>query len=624
MIGARKIPTVAILAAFLSAGGSWAEALKFRLILDPGDLERAKSPVEVRLAAGRDAPQRAFSSLGPEPEALLKAVGSWKYIPAQVEILPGGAIVRFVAERLKAGKPMTYELVLAGGRAKAGGGFKLAEGKGFLDLIWGGKPVWRHMTEYDPTRREETYKPYLHLFDVSGRRFITKGPGGLYSHHRGIFLGWNRTEARGKAMDFWHCPDVAQKHAGYIQDREHLGPVMGRAAFMTDWLDGQGRQVVRDIRETSTWRLDEQEWLLDWRITLKTAGGQVELGGDPQHAGFQFRAAQEVADRKAETIYIRPAEASGGENDVWENCGWAASRFEIAGRPYAVLHMNDPANPTPTVYSTRDYGRFGAFFAGSLKPEGRMNLRYGILVLGPGARPARDRGYFEQRYMDFTNPVACRISRLPGDSEAVNSGERLPAKPPPGALVLFDGNGLNEWIHRDGGAGTWPVKRDCMETSGGDLMTKRKFNDFLLHLEFLCPGLPKEVTGQKRSNSGVYIQRRYEIQILDSYGLEPGKGDCGAIYGQKAPDFNACRPPDSWQSYDITFRSPRWDKGGDKAENARITVFHNGLLIHDDVAVTGKTGAGDKEGPDPGPILLQDHGDDVLFRNVWIVPRDGG
>ncbi|MHC4086050.1 MAG: 3-keto-disaccharide hydrolase, partial [Planctomycetota bacterium] len=157
----------------------------------------------------------------------------------------------------------------------------------------------------------------------------------------------------------------------------------------------------------------------------------------------------------------------------------------------------------------------------------------------------------------------------------------------------------------------------------GSIITKRDFKDFKLHIEFKLPKLPPNVKGQGRGNSGVYIQRRYEIQILDSYGQPPRKNEGGSIYKFKAPDTNACKKPGEWQSYDIKFRAARFEGEGEnakKVKDARITLLHNGVLVHDDVDVPNKTGAGQKEGPEPGPILLQDHGNEVWFRNIRIVP----
>lgn len=187
----------------------------------------------------------------------------------------------------------------------------------------------------------------------------------------------------------------------------------------------------------------------------------------------------------------------------------------------------------------------------------------------------------------------------------------LGLSPPPGAIVLFDGQASDEL-------------RAARVTDDGLLMegalTQRSFEDFTLHVEFRLPFMPT-ASGQGRGNSGIYIQQRYEVQILDSFGLVPEFNDCGALYRQRPPALNMCFPPLVWQTYDINFRAARFNDDGEKIADARITVRHNGVLIHDDVEIAAKTGAGQPEGPDPRPILFQNHRDPVRYRNIWIVPH---
>ncbi len=203
-------------------------------------------------------------------------------------------------------------------------------------------------------------------------------------------------------------------------------------------------------------------------------------------------------------------------------------------------------------------------------------------------------------------------------------GQTGKAKPKE-AIVLFDGTDFSQWRHTDGTAVRWKIIGGAMETAvgQGSIVTKRRFQDFRLHVEFNIPVKPAAEDKWGHGNSGVYLQRRYEVQILDSYGRAVGKKDCGAVYNFRSPDKNVCKQAGQWQSYDIIFRGARFEgKGGDssKFENARITVRHNGVLIHNDVELFDKTGAGLAEGPQPGPILLQDHGNAVRFRNIWIIP----
>src|SRR5262249_9794574 len=151
--------------------------------------------------------------------------------------------------------------------------------------------------------------------------------------------------------------------------------------------------------------------------------------------------------------------------------------------------------------------------------------------------------------------------------------------------------------------------------------TKKTFKDFKLHVEFILPFQPA-AGGQSRGNSGVYLQNRYEVQVLDSFGLEGKDNECGAIYERFAPAVNMCLPPLQWQTYDIDFKMARFDADGKKTANARVTVLHNGVKVHDDVEVPGPTGFGQPEKDTPGPIYLQDHGNPVFYRNIWLVPNN--
>jgi hypothetical protein len=188
-------------------------------------------------------------------------------------------------------------------------------------------------------------------------------------------------------------------------------------------------------------------------------------------------------------------------------------------------------------------------------------------------------------------------------------------------VTLFDGDGLDRWQHTDGRPVEWPVTDGAMEVCCGDIRTKNSYDDFKLHVEYWLPKLPPDVTGQDRANSGVYLQDRYELQILDSYGdTTPDTNEAGAIYLKKAPDVNAARAPETWQSYDIVFHAARYDAEGNKTSDARVTVVWNGKKIHDDVTVDGPTGGGIAEGPAAGAIRLQDHGNKVRYRNIRIEP----
>src|SRR5205814_4975648 len=155
------------------------------------------------------------------------------------------------------------------------------------------------------------------------------------------------------------------------------------------------------------------------------------------------------------------------------------------------------------------------------------------------------------------------------------------------------------------------------------VLTKIPVDAFHMHVEFKTPFMPT-ARDQQRGNSGVYIQRRYEVQILDSFGLEGAFNEAGSLYRQTPPDLNMAFPPLTWQTYDIWFTPPQFAADGKtKTANARITVLHNGIPIHWHREITAKTGGGQQEAPQPLPIQLQDHGNPVMYRNIWLVPGEG-
>jgi len=185
------------------------------------------------------------------------------------------------------------------------------------------------------------------------------------------------------------------------------------------------------------------------------------------------------------------------------------------------------------------------------------------------------------------------------------------AKPPKEALVLYDGTSTNAWQnpHLD--------KRNLIAAG---TKTVKTFKNYTLHAEFILPFVPKG-RGQARGNSGVYMQDRYEVQVLDSFGLKGLNNECAGIYSQIAPSMNMCYPPLTWQTYDIDFQMARFDTSGKKVKDAVISVRHNGITVHDKTAIAKPTGGGKPEDPTGGPIQLQGHGNPVYFRNIWIVEK---
>ncbi len=199
-----------------------------------------------------------------------------------------------------------------------------------------------------------------------------------------------------------------------------------------------------------------------------------------------------------------------------------------------------------------------------------------------------------------------------GRLERIKRGSpTMGAEAPAGATVLFDGSGTDQFT-------TAQMTKEGLLMEGAD--TRPMFQDFNLHVEFRLPYMPNS-EGQKRGNSGCYLQSRYEVQVLDSFATTPVFNGCSALYRFKSPDLNMCLPPLQWQTYDIKFTAPRWGADGKKIRNARITVWQNGVKTQDDVELPNKTGAGKVEEPTLLPIRFQNHSDPVRYRNIWVVDR---
>ncbi len=187
-------------------------------------------------------------------------------------------------------------------------------------------------------------------------------------------------------------------------------------------------------------------------------------------------------------------------------------------------------------------------------------------------------------------------------------------------IYLFDGDSLDGFYDfATGGAAAWEVRDGVMTVTHGNIVSKREYGDAQLHVEFCLPYMP-EMTGQNRANSGVYVQGCYEVQVLDSYGKDkPAMDDCGAIYQISAPLTNACKAPGEWQSYDIYLRTARFGEDGTLEQCAVITVVLNGTVIQNNLTLHKNTPGGVYERiVAKGPLLLQDHGCPVSYRNIWL------
>lgn len=238
----------------------------------------------------------------------------------------------------------------------------------------------------------------------------------------------------------------------------------------------------------------------------------------------------------------------------------------------------------------------------------------GLMVAMPANAQSRNPIYWDVHDSTRTRPPVVEPGPAPAE----------PQPAPSDATVLFDGSDLENWEHPDGSAASWIVENGYMQVKpgSGPIQTTDGFGDVQLHVEWMVPS-SVEGEGQDRGNSGVFLMSTYEIQVLDSHENQTyADGQAGAIYGQYPPLVNAMRPQGEWQTYDIVFRRPHFDENGTVIEPARFTVYHNGILVQDNVELTGPTAWKDRPPYEAHasqlPLQLQDHDHPVRFRNIWL------
>ncbi|HZZ45168.1 MAG TPA: DUF6807 family protein [Tepidisphaeraceae bacterium] len=404
--------TFAITAATLSFACSmaFAQSSAIRLSVDPGQTERHDTPMNLTLP-GLHIPVTRFL-------ASLKSTDG-ETIQAQADQLLDsfgnnlGTRLEWVQPHLDPGHPRTYTLAINSTPYDISQYFHYIDADGYRDLFYGKQPVYRYVNKFDPADFFNTSKPFHHIYGFHDEGFITKGPpGGLYPHHRGIFLGFTT-----QFGNFWACTDVHQQHVDYVYGLESSGPVAARTISLVDWIDKDNRAVIRDTRDVTTYYVAKDAIVLDFDITMQSLAGDIKLTGNAQHAGFHFRAAQEVADAKSPgakitaggATYMLPPTAKPGQADEYLDCPWVACNFTIQGHPYTVLHMNAPSNPTPTSYSTRPYGRFGAWFNGMLKQDEPLHFKYRITILDASTHPNLSQEQLAGDYADFADPPKITI-----------------------------------------------------------------------------------------------------------------------------------------------------------------------------------------------------------------------
>lgn len=322
----------------------------------------------------------------------------------------GGAEVWWIMPKIEKGKSFVWKAILEKGGPGSGPVFTCGGTEGaYRDMVFGDRTMLRYMYAYDPStpeRLHETYKVYHHVFDPAGKQPITKGPGGLYTHHRGLYIGWNKLGHGDRTDDFWHMKGVTQRHVKFLA--ETGGPVMARTTALINWTAGNGGVVIAEERTVTVYRQPAPaSKLIDFHTRLTAKGGDVVLDGDPEHAGFQFRAHNGIAEGEAavKAAYVFHTDGIDPRKDL--DLPWAAMTFGPKGARYTVLYMLHPDNPGPAVYSAyRDYGRFGSYFKGRIAAGETLELRYRVAVTEDGPPP---RDEMECQYGAFAEAPAVTV-----------------------------------------------------------------------------------------------------------------------------------------------------------------------------------------------------------------------
>ena len=339
---------------------------------------------------------------------------------------PRQKILTFVIPELKAGEYRRFDIFRSDSNSQPA--FQWHDDASTQsELQFDGKGVLRYMYEAlddaTPQRRQETYKTYHHVFSPDGDELLTKGPGGLYPHHRGIYYGFNRITYDGKEADTWHCGGGESQRQS-ADPINIAGNVFGRDLNAISWHGRDGEPFAAETRQLTAFKIGSNT-LIEFESLLQATGPKIKLDGDPQHAGVQFRASQRVADEtKMKTIYVRPDGVGrlGGfrnwsnkpneneSNKKHVNLPFNAMCFYIGQKRYTCCYVDDPKNPKPARFSERDYGRFGSYFTHELTKDKPLYVNYRFWVQ-EGEMTVEQ---CEQLALDITHPAKAKVEKFNG------------------------------------------------------------------------------------------------------------------------------------------------------------------------------------------------------------------
>jgi len=390
----------------------------FDVTVQAGKYDRQNDPVTVVVALPTDlakGPVQLSDSTGKDILCQLTDLS----LLARPGKVPEGQLqreVHFILPALKAGEMAHYKLTVGGTQTRTEAGFRVVDKPGeFSEILFKDRPILRYMCqpidESSKEKRELTYKVYHHVYDPAGTRIVTKGPGGLYTHHRGLFYAFNKvTYGNGKQCDIWHCPVASQQHEKILATE--TGPVLARQRVQIGW-HGVAKEVfAREERELTVYNVPGGT-LIEFASLLRTQNGPIKLDGDPQHAGFHFRADNEVNTKsKNQTVYIRPdGVGKPGETRNWPaqknhvDLPWDAMSFVLDDKRFTTAYLDKPSNPKEARFSERDYGRFGSYFVYEVTKDKPLRVDYRIWLQEGMMQPEQ----VEALSREFVDPVVAIV-----------------------------------------------------------------------------------------------------------------------------------------------------------------------------------------------------------------------
>jgi Methane oxygenase PmoA len=427
----RRCILFAVLLAILQPAGARAGGKQFEVTVTAGKTDRSNTPVCVPLSLPKDLAELVELASLQQPDG--KKISGQLVPPGLLteSIKPATGEIRrdlhFILPALKAGDSLTLKVSVGGLATPISFTWHDTPGE-FTELRFARQPVLRYVDHpFDDStkeKREETFKVYHHLYDPSGKAIMTKGPGGLYTHHRGIFYGFKATyeAADGKKVtaDTWHCPAPSgdPKKPSLEAHLEHekilsseAGPVLGRHRVQIGWFGRDKERFAVEERELTVYNVPGGQFV-EFASKLTPVKGTVKLDGDPQHAGFHFRAVNEVDKNKGQTYFLRPfgkgemgKETNFPQDKQMADLPWNAMSFVVGDKRYTAAYLDRPENPKEARYSERSYGRFGSYFVAECSDKKPLTVAY-RLWLQEGEMTKEG---VEARSADFVKPPTATV-----------------------------------------------------------------------------------------------------------------------------------------------------------------------------------------------------------------------